>query len=82
MSTSAVVSIIAMGTMIIVQLLQDIEVLQTQTLTQRIAGHTLTSLELILAWGLIGVTLYVVSVWRERQRPLEKGHDEFVRSMD
>jgi amino acid transporter len=69
LNTSAVVSIIAMGTMIVVQVIQDIVMLQTQSLSQRIANHTLTSIELILAWGLIGVAFYAFSRWRARGAP-------------
>jgi amino acid transporter len=56
---SAVVSLFAMGTMICVQVFQDIEVLRSQTLGQRIANHSLTSIELMVAWGLIGAALYL-----------------------
>jgi hypothetical protein len=39
-------------------LLEDAEVLSTQTLRQRIKDGSLTSVELILVWGLAGVLLY------------------------
>jgi amino acid transporter len=70
LTTSAIVSLVAMGTMIIVQVLQDIATLQTQSLPDRISKHTLTSLELIVAWGIIGIILYAFSRWRNRGEPL------------
>jgi basic amino acid/polyamine antiporter, APA family len=62
---SAVVSLIAMGTMIVVQVVQDIGVLRSQTLAERTANHTLTSVELMIAWGLIGGALYAFSRLRQ-----------------
>ena len=55
---AAVVSLIAMGLMIVIQLRQDAEVLSTQTLSQRINGQSLTSVELIIVWGIVGAALY------------------------
>ena len=55
---AAVVSVLSMGLMILIQLRQDVEVLRTQTLAQRISGQTLTSIELVIVWGAIGAVLY------------------------
>ncbi|HET6973745.1 MAG TPA: APC family permease [Pyrinomonadaceae bacterium] len=55
---AAVVSVLSMGLMILIQLRQDVEVLRTQTLAQRIMGQSLTSIELIVVWGVIGAILY------------------------
>jgi len=55
---AAVVSLISMGVMILIQLRQDARVLRAQTLAERISGQSLTSIELILVWGLVGVGLY------------------------
>ena len=55
---AAVVSLISMGVMIVIQLRQDVEVLGTQTLSERISGQSLTSIELIVVWGIVGVALY------------------------
>ncbi len=67
LSTSAVVSLIAMGFMIVVQVLQDLATLQTQNLSFRIANHSLTSIELIVPWAVIGMAFYAFSRWRARQ---------------
>jgi len=58
LQSSAVFSVLAMGTMILIQLRGDIDTLKTQTLSQRISGHSLTSIELIVVWGIVGAALY------------------------
>ena len=55
---AAIVSLLSMGLMILIQLRQDAAVLTTQTLSQRISGQSLTSVELILVWGVVGAGLY------------------------
>ena len=65
---AAAVSVLAMGLMIVIQLGQDAEVLSTQTLSQRISGQSLTSIELIFVWGLIGVGLYQLARSQRQQR--------------
>lgn len=65
---AAVVSLLSMGLMILIQLRQDTEVLSTQTLSERIGGQTLTSIELILVWGIVGAALYQLArMQRSRQ---------------
>ncbi|HJP94396.1 MAG TPA: APC family permease [Pyrinomonadaceae bacterium] len=56
--TAAIVSLLSMGLMIVIQLQLDAQVLRTQTLSQRISGQSLTSIELMFVWGIIGVVLY------------------------
>ena len=55
---AAVFSLLSMAVMILIQLRQDAEVLRTRTLIERINSDSLTSIELILIWGLGGVLLY------------------------
>jgi amino acid transporter len=55
---SAVVSVVSMGTLIAIQLASDINTLKTTTLGQRISEHSLTSIELIVVWGIVGIVLY------------------------
>jgi basic amino acid/polyamine antiporter, APA family len=62
---AAIVSLLSMGLMIVIQLRQDAAVLSTQTLSQRISGQSLTSVELIVVWGVIGAGLYQLA---RRQR--------------
>jgi len=56
--TAAWLSVLSMGGLILVQLVHDSQTLRTTSLSQRISGHSLTSLELAIVWGLIGVALY------------------------
>ncbi|HEX6718724.1 MAG TPA: APC family permease [Pyrinomonadaceae bacterium] len=55
---AAVFSVLSMGLMIWIQLRQDAAVLSTQTLSERIKGQSLTSIELIVVWGIVGAGLY------------------------
>jgi len=55
---AAIVSVLSMGLMILIQLRQDVQVLSTQTLGQRINSQSLTSIELLLVWGVVGAGLY------------------------
>jgi amino acid transporter len=65
---AAVVSTIAMAFLIVIQLGLDAEVLRTQTLAQRIKGQTLTSIELIFVWGLVGLGLYQLARSQRQNR--------------
>jgi APA family basic amino acid/polyamine antiporter len=56
--SAAVLSVLSMGALIVVQVVQDLHTLTTQSLSERIANHSLTSLELALVWSLIGAALY------------------------
>jgi amino acid transporter len=64
---AAVVSMLSMGVMILIQLRQDVGVLQTLTIGQRISDHSLTSIELLLVWGIVGLGLYQLA---RMQRPV------------
>jgi amino acid transporter len=55
---AAVVSVLSMGLMVLIQLRQDVAALTTQTLRQRINSDSLTSIELLLVWGVVGAGLY------------------------
>jgi amino acid transporter len=65
--TAAVVSLLSMGLMIVIQLQQDTEVLRTQTLSQRISGQSLTSIELMVVWGVVGLILYQLARSQRRK---------------
>lgn len=56
--SAAALSVLSMGALIAVQVVQDVHTLTTQSLSERIAGHSLTSVELALVWSLIGAVLY------------------------
>ena len=55
---AAAVSVLTMGALVAVQVSQDARTLAEQSLAERLANHSLTSLELALAWGLVGAALY------------------------
>ena len=65
---AAVVSLVAMGLMIVIQLRLDVDVLTTQTLSQRINDKSLTSIELILVWGIVGAMLYQLARMQRRSQ--------------
>ena len=65
--TAAWVSVVSMGGLIALQIWRDIKTLQTSSLSQRLSEHSLTSLELVIAWSLVGVGLYALAqVMRKR----------------
>jgi amino acid transporter len=68
---AAVVSVLAMGLMILIQLRQDVGVLQQTTISQRISEHSLTSIELVVVWGVVGLGLYQLARM-QRQNPVAK----------
>jgi APA family basic amino acid/polyamine antiporter len=55
---AAIVSVLTMGLLIFIQVRQDAVVLSTQTLSERINKQSLTSIELIVVWGVVGAGLY------------------------
>lgn len=55
---AAAVSVVSMGILIIVQVLNDARTITTRSLSQRISEHALTSLELAIVWSAIGLVLY------------------------
>lgn len=66
LQVAAIVSLVSMGLMIFIQLRQDVEVLRTSSLSQRIDEHTLTSIELVFVWGIIGLVLYQLARMQRR----------------
>lgn len=71
---AAVLSVLSMGLLIVVQVAQDAHTLRTQSLGERIAKHSLTSLELALVWSFIGAALYVFArLMRKGELPNRTG---------
>lgn len=62
--TSGVVSVAAMAGLVLVQVYQDSRTLRTTSLAHRIETHSLTSVELLIAWAAVGVGLYLYARWR------------------
>lgn len=72
---AALLSVLAMGGIIAIQVVQDLRTLGTQSFRQRLVGHSFTSVELALAWGLIGAMLYAYGRLRGRH---EERDDEII----
>jgi amino acid transporter len=73
MRRGAVLSLISMGALIVVQSAQDVRELRAHSLAERIDHHSLTSIELIVAWSLVGAALYAYSRWRMARMPSTSG---------
>jgi amino acid transporter len=69
MKVAALFSALSMATMLAIQFASDIGTLRDQTLRERIAGNSLTSLELMVAWGLVGLGLYQFARLRSGKKP-------------
>jgi amino acid transporter len=63
---SAVISLLLMGTLIVVQLAGDVDVLRRLSFRERIEHASLTTIELVVFWGAIGAVLYVIAARRRR----------------
>ena len=63
---SAIVSLLFMGTLIVVQLRGDLDVLRRLSFSERIAQASLTTIELIVFWGAIGALLYAIAVRKKK----------------
>lgn len=70
LTLAAVFSVLSMGVLIAVQVVQDVSTLMTQSFKERIVQHSLTSLELAVLWSLVAAMIYVVArVMRARKSP-------------
>src|SRR6266511_2053880 len=66
---AALLSLLSIGVLIVVQVVQDAHTLRTQSLSERITNHSLTSLELVLAWAAVGAALYLFArLMRKREQ--------------
>jgi len=63
---AALLSIVSMGTLIVLQLANDFGVLSRRSFPERIRGGSLTTIELMLFWAAIGAVLYALAVRRKR----------------
>jgi len=64
---AALFSVLTMGGLILVQVIQDLKTLGASTIGERLDHHSLTSLELAVAWSAIGAALYALA---RRSKPL------------
>ena len=70
--TAALLSVLAMGGIIAIQVVQDLRTMVAQSFRQRLVGDSLTSVELALGWGLIGAMLYAYGRLRGRHEASDK----------
>jgi amino acid transporter len=70
---AAVLSMLAMGALIVLQVADDVATLSRLSLSQRLAQHALTTLELCLAWTVIGAFFYAVGRRGARLRAGNEG---------
>ncbi|MGH9840675.1 MAG: APC family permease [Blastocatellia bacterium] len=68
---AAWISLLSMGALVAVQVSQDLAALRTMSLGERLANHSLTSVELVIAWGIAGLALYAFGNKRNL-RPAER----------
>jgi amino acid transporter len=66
---AAVISILAMAGLLLVQVIQDVRTLATLSLAERIASRSITTLELCLAWGIVGAAIYLLGRRRAARAP-------------
>ena len=66
---AALLSVLSMGGLIVVQIAKDFHTLSTTSLGERVARHSLTSLELALVWAAVGAGLYALAqLMRNREQ--------------
>ena len=73
---AAIVSMVSMGVLILIQLRQDAIALQTSSISQRISGNSLTSIELMLVWGLVGLGVYQFARTQRRNAAKVDAHGD------
>src|SRR5262249_2710779 len=69
--SAAVISLLAMGGLIVLQVVQDAGTLMRLSFAQRISQHALTTLELCAMWAAVGGAIYALG----RRRGLRERHD-------
>src|SRR5215207_10167844 len=72
---AAIVSLASMGVMILIQLRLDAEALRTLTFSERLNNQSLTSIELLVVWGAVGVALYQLARM-QRKSQVSKAHGD------
>jgi amino acid transporter len=70
---AALLSVLSMGILIVVQVVNDLKTLATTGLSERIARHSLTSLELAITWSIVGAGMYVAARWMRKREESRAG---------
>jgi amino acid transporter len=58
--SAAVISLLAMGGLIVLQIVEDADTLRRLSFAQRISQHALTTLELCAMWAAVGLAIYAL----------------------
>jgi APA family basic amino acid/polyamine antiporter len=66
---SALVSLFAMGAIVVLQVVDDVRTLRAFDFTERLARRSLTTLELCLLWSAVGAVLYALGRRQVRNGP-------------
>jgi amino acid transporter len=66
---AAAVSLLSMGAIVAVQVADDVRTLRTFDFAERLAKHSLTTLELCLLWSAVGAVLYAFGRRQARGGP-------------
>jgi basic amino acid/polyamine antiporter, APA family len=66
--TAALISFLAMSALVVVQVREDLLTFGRLSFGQRLANHALTSVELIIVWGLVGAALYAYAKVANRKK--------------
>ena len=69
--TAAVVSLLAMGGLIVLQVVQDLDTLSRLSFLERVSRHALTTIELCGMWAAVGAAIYALG----RRRGAQERHD-------
>jgi amino acid transporter len=64
---AAWLSFLAMSGLVVVQVIEDFKTFQRLSFRQRILEHSLTSVELVFAWGIVGAALYAYAHFMQRR---------------
>jgi hypothetical protein len=76
---AAWISLVSMGLLIASQVWQDIKTMRDRSLWDRVKEQNLTSVELAIVWGLIGLALYAYA--RRGKRELPQSHRDTERKL-
>jgi amino acid transporter len=60
-------SVLSMGSLMLVMIFRDLQTLRATSLSERVHGNSLTSLELAIAWSLFGAALYLLARMKRRK---------------
>jgi APA family basic amino acid/polyamine antiporter len=78
----AILSVLAMAGLLLVQVIQDLRTLAKFSLAERIANRSVTTLELCLAWGVVGVVIYLLGRRQAARVPTDRDPSLRIAELD